>query len=273
MLKKIGLQLLALSIMALQPVNAHDSATAHYLGNEGVMVVDGETKILFDAFYASSFGQYTLVPDNIVEAMKNGEPPFDGVDAVFVSHAHGDHFTPSLTLDYLRAQKDVVLFAPTQVIDALKETGIAVDDPLHSRLRGFELTPTDLGEMTKFNDMEIDVVSIPHAGNRPEIQNYAWRVALTDNTRIIHFGDAGTVIEHFDRHKEHFDRHKTNIAFPPYWFMGTTNGDLILREYVKADQVIGVHVPARSMIDPQAWRTHAGGDLFTSPGETRQIHN
>ena len=44
--------------------HSHESTSkAHYLGNEGVMVVNGGVKILFDPFFHSSFGYYTLVPE------------------------------------------------------------------------------------------------------------------------------------------------------------------------------------------------------------------
>ena len=81
------------------PASAHDQAQARYLGNEGVMVTRGATKILFDAFYAESFGgQYHLVPTAIETAMLRGAAPFDGIDAVFITHIHPDHFNSRKTI-------------------------------------------------------------------------------------------------------------------------------------------------------------------------------
>lgn len=57
------------------------------------MVVRSDSKILFDAFYADSYGRHMLVPDEITGSMLAGEAPYDGIDVVFVSHVHGDHFS------------------------------------------------------------------------------------------------------------------------------------------------------------------------------------
>jgi len=248
---------------------AHDHATAHYLGNEGVMIERGETKVLFDAFYSSGFGQYALVPDEINAAMLAGAPPFDGVDAIFISHVHGDHFSPGPAIKYLNAQNDVVLFAPEQVRDALVQAG--ADEALLQRVRSFLLEPDDAGVTLSFSVLDVDVVSVPHAGNRPHIQNYAWRVSLDDETTVIHLGDADPRVSNFSRHQSHFDKKTTHTAFPPYWFVGDTNGELILSDIIKAKQIIGVHVPKRAAGNGDEWRTRLGGDLFTDPGETRKI--
>lgn len=262
----------AIALSLLPSVGAaHDHATAHYLGNEGVMVEHGDTKILFDAFYSDSFGQYALVPENINQAMMTGAAPFDGVDAVFISHVHGDHFSPEPAIAYMRAQADVVMFAPEQVRKKLLEAGVDTDDPMMTRVRTIALEPDDNGEAMSFGAIEIDVVSVPHAGNRPHIQNYAWRVTLSDDATIIHLGDADPAVSNFSRHQAHFNSKTTNTAFPPYWFVGDTNGELILSDIIKAKQTIGIHVPKRATGKGDQWRARAGGDLFTDPGETRAI--
>ena len=250
---------------------AHDHATAHYLGNEGVMVEHGETKILFDAFYSDGFGQYALVPAAINQAMMDGAAPFDGVDAIFISHVHGDHFSPEPAIAYMRAQAGVVMYAPEQVRDKLLEAGVSADDPIMARVRTVALAPEDAGETLSFGAIEIDVVSVPHAGNRPHIQNYAWRVSLGGDATVIHLGDADPVVSNFSRHQAHFDARDTNTAFPPYWFVGDANGELIISDIIKATQTIGVHVPKRAAGNGDQWRSRAGGDLFTDPGETRAI--
>jgi hypothetical protein len=60
-------------------------STAHYMANEGLMVVNGDTKVVFDPLFRNSYGQYQLLPKSMEDALFAGEPPFDGIDAVFVS--------------------------------------------------------------------------------------------------------------------------------------------------------------------------------------------
>src|SRR5262245_21953512 len=70
-------------------------ATAHYLANEGVLIVSGETRIVFDPLFRNDFGTYRLLPKELERALFAGEPPFTGLDAVFISHYHEDHFSPA----------------------------------------------------------------------------------------------------------------------------------------------------------------------------------
>lgn len=264
------LAVLSFTILACLPARAHD-ASAAYLGNEGVMVARGDTKILFDAFYADSYDQYVLVPEDISNALLSDTPPYDNIDAIFVSHVHGDHFSAEPAIAYLRAHDAVAFYAPLQVREALLDAGLDEDDPLLSRVKTFDLGPEDDPVSFELDGLSVDVVAIPHAGDRPDIQNFAWRVSLDEKTTVMHLGDAGTVRSDFERHANHFAAKRTHAAFPPYWFYLSEAGLGILEDYVKADQTIGVHVPAAAIGNGDAYREQAGGDLFTDPGETRTI--
>ncbi len=260
---------LSLSIAAAGAAQAHDPARALYLGNEGVLVARGETKILFDAFYADSYGTYLAVPPDISDALIKGEAPYDGIDAVFVSHIHGDHFSPAPMLAFLRAQKSVRLYAPRQVVDALDDAGM--DDALRSRVVAVDLRPEDRAQSIDVGAIAIDVVSLPHAGELKDVQNYSWRVTLDNETTVIHFGDAGSVEKNFARHEAHFAARAHDAAFPPFWWYGEKSGRDILEKYVRAKQTIGVHVPAETRGRGDETRAELGGDVFTDPGESRVI--
>lgn len=263
----------ALSLLATAGfAHAHEPpASATYLGNEGVLVVRGDTKVLFDAFYSNSYGTYTLVPDAMASAMLAGEPPYDGIDAIFVSHVHGDHFSAGPAVAYMRAHPEVPIYGSQQTLEAIAEE-VGADDALLERVVAVDLAPTDAAVSFKIDGIGIEVVAIPHSGDRPEIQNLSWRVTLDKLTTVTHFGDAGTVKEHFERHAEHFAQRRSQAAFPPYWFFTEEDGKAIIQTHFNADQVIGVHVPAAATGNGDKARANAGGDLFTDPGETRDLH-
>ena len=62
--------LLLMLLSLLWIVNCHadssDSNTsvsrAQYMANEGLMVVQGDTKVVFDPLFRNSYGQYQLLP-------------------------------------------------------------------------------------------------------------------------------------------------------------------------------------------------------------------
>ena len=62
------------------------------------------------------------------------------------------------------------------------------------------------------------------------------------------------------------------MAFPPYWFFGTNQGRGIIEHRIKPDHSVGVHVPVsipkNPSLRPAELRVY---DLFTDPGETRDI--
>lgn len=264
---------IALLVAVCGTASAHDKhADATYLGNEGVLVARGKTKVVFDAFYADSYGNYTLVPDAVSAALLKGEPPYDGIDAVFVSHVHGDHFTASHAVAFLRAHRKVKLFGSKQTYDALVEE-VGRDDPLLKRIISVDLSPDDAPGTFDLKGLHIEVVAIPHAGgkSRASIQNLSWRVTLDKDTTVLHLGDADTRVADFEKHAAHFASRRAKAAFPPYWFFDSETGKSIVDTYLNADQVIGIHVPAAAIGQGDAWRERAGGDLFTDPGETRKL--
>ncbi len=90
------IRILALIIVAVMSNTSYadkeQTWSAHYLANAGVMIARGETKILFDPFFRNDYGQYDLVPEEMEAALFAGTLPWDGIDAIFISHHHGDHY-------------------------------------------------------------------------------------------------------------------------------------------------------------------------------------
>ena len=101
--------------------SAHEPAKAHYIANEGVLVTAGDTKIMFDPLPLSGFGVYMDVPDQVRGDMMAGMPPYDGVDVIFVSHAHRDHFSASEMIAYMHSNPDTHIVVPQQALDMAKK--------------------------------------------------------------------------------------------------------------------------------------------------------
>jgi len=273
------ISLCVLNLVAFAGVaNAHDPASAaqtgsaRYLANEGVLVELDNTKILFDAFFSNSYGNYILVPAAKVAALHNGTAPYDGIDALFISHAHGDHFSPEPTLAYLRAQPDVLLFGPDTAVTALQAL-LHANDPVAKRLTAFALNPNDTAATLSVDDIDIEVVAIPHAGGErmAGVRNLVFRVTLNDQLTVVHMGDAAPLIPEFSAQQQHWDKRVTNHAFPPYWFFEGPDGKHILDKNIRAHNSTGVHVPAAAQENADQWRQRLGADLFIEPDEQRTL--
>ncbi len=254
---------------------ADGDARATYLANEGVLIARGDAKILFDPLFDNAFGQYQLLPRDMEKKLFAGDAPFDGIDAVFVSHAHGDHFSSALMLSYLRAQTGVMLYAPMQAVSALRRESKNGDASIFDRVVGLAIDVGDPAIELENNGISINAVRIPHSGwpNRmTDIENLAFRVTLDDKITVVHLGDADPSLEHFRRQSDYWRRRQTDLALPPYWFFLSDEGEAVLAEEIKPGFAVGVHVPERMPDDPADRPADLQGyDLFTEPGESRDI--
>ncbi|MEO0973370.1 MAG: MBL fold metallo-hydrolase [Pseudomonadota bacterium] len=261
----------AAALMLVTPtVIAHELSEATYIGNEGVLVAHGPTRVLFDTFYDQSYGTYVVPPASTYEDLEAGDAPFDGIDAVFVSHVHGDHFSAERMLAYLHAQPQVQLYGPEKVVRALRDGGAS--EALLERVSTFAAMPGDAPERVTVGGVHVEVVAVPHANPQrfEGLQNLIFRVTLDQALTVMHLGDADPDPAQFSPHEAHWRARRSNLAMPPDWFFKSPRGRAILDE-LNAEQVIGIHVAARAQEDPEAYRESLGGDAFVTPGETREI--
>ncbi len=267
-LKLIALLALLISACALPNAPDPEPAQVTYLGNEGIMVSDGNTKLLFDPLYPRGFGIYQMVPGDMLAAIMAGTPPFDNVDAIFFSHMHPDHFSVEDAITYLEAHPETQLYAPEQAIVWMREE-TDPDSPIFSQVTGIALQRLETPVTISFDGIDIDAVRIPHAGwpGRADISNLVFRVTLRGGVTVMHMGDADPRDEHYAPHADHWTGKRTDTAFPPYWFFHTDDGNTILTTRINAEQSIGIHVP----IDAPEELIASGADYLSTPGETRDL--
>ncbi|MCI0517713.1 MAG: MBL fold metallo-hydrolase [Woeseiaceae bacterium] len=256
---------------------ADDSVTAraHYLGNAGVMVEHGATRILFDPLFREDFDDYELVPPEMQRALLAGAAPWDGVDAVFVSHYHDDHYDPALMVAYLKAHPGIRMYAPAQAVERLHAAASPADGGMFERVHGLALAYGDASIRIEMDSLLIEALFVPHSGwpgSNTEVENLAFRVTLDGAATVTHLGDADGDVVHFAGSAEHWEQRRTHLALPPYWFLyGSDKGSLLLQD-LNADHATGIHVPKSVSDDPSARPAALQGiDLFTRPGESRDI--
>ncbi|MEO1406196.1 MAG: MBL fold metallo-hydrolase [Pseudomonadota bacterium] len=258
-------------ILSSQTASADDvdgTADVMYLGNAGIMVVQGSTKVLFDPLFRDDYGQYQLVPPEIRTRLFEAEPPFDNIDAVLISHAHGDHFNAVDIVKFHEAHPDALIVAPEQALDTMIATG-SVTDAMAARFVSIDLDYGDVPVSIPFTSLTVEAVRIPHAGGAPRrpIENIAYRVTLEDEATVMHLGDADPTVEDFANYSDHWQARETDMAFPPYWFFLNFQGQAVVSAGLNASNATGVHVP---IAVPQNL-IETGQPFFASPGEVRSF--
>ena len=133
---------------------------AMYLGNEALLIQSGEVKLLFDPFFHRDYGYYQLVPDQMRTDIFEGRAPFNNINAIFVSHAHGDHFSADDMMMYLQRWPNVHLYAPAQAVRSLRmQAGF---ESVVAKVTGVSLEFGDPVWRLRRGKLEIDAVRIPH---------------------------------------------------------------------------------------------------------------
>ena len=263
--------LIALSAAAA----GQETSTVRYLANEGVMIAHGDTKILFDPLFENSYVRYQHVPVSIRDAIFAGIAPYDGVDAVFISHFHGDHFSARDVLRLLQEREEIRLYAPAQAVTEMRKLASSDIESVFDRVTIFDLEYGDAPVFVRTEGLLIEAVHVPHSGwptARTDVQNIAFRITLEDTSTVLHLGDADARLVHFEQDEYFWDERGVDLALPPYWFFRSANGREILEDWVRASHSIGIHVPAEFGEDASTIPSELlGEDLFTQPGEGRRF--
>lgn len=257
----------SISVSLVAFAHSHHQAQTTYLGNEGIMVSDDETTILFDPLFPNGFGVYQLVPTEMRSDLMAGEAPYDAVDAIFISHMHPDHFSVDEVIVYLEQHADVRLYVPSQAVEWMREE--TENEDIFDRVIGIPLERLDAPVSLREGDMRIDVVRIPHAGwpQNADVSNLVWRVTLADGVTVMHMGDADPDDQHFAPHADHWNAKRTDAAYPPYWFFLSEAGRAIVDQRLNTKAATGIHVPTELPVDLFA----SGADFLHQPGETRTL--
>ena len=252
-----------------------ETSTVRYLANEGVMIAHGDTKILFDPLFENSDVRYQRVPPSMRDAIFAGIAPYDGVDAVFISHFHGDHFSARDVLRLLQEREEIRLYAPAQAVTEMRKLASSDIQAVFDRVTIFDLEYGDAPVFVRTDGLLIEAVHVPHSGwptARTDIQNIAFRITLENTSTVLHLGDADARLVHFEQDENFWDERRVDLAFPPYWFFRSADGREILEDWVRASHSIGIHVPAEFGEDASTIPSELlGEDLFTQPGEGRRF--
>jgi len=246
------------------------AGSAQYIANEGVMVESGEVKILFDPIFDNGFGAFKLVEPETKTRLMTGQAPFDNVDAVFVSHAHGDHFAAGEMISFLIAQPNVQLFAPPQALDQMQEHE-SWDEALLPRVsaKALELNASE-DRVLELDGTPIAMtrLRVPHIGGQmhAKVENIIYRLVLGRQATVMHLGDADVALVGDETQSDVFSAVRSQMAFAPLWFVGKAT-DEQTRAYLNADHMVGIHVPIKVPEDLAS----SGADYFSVPGETRAL--
>ncbi len=158
--------------------------TVRYLGNAALQVVSEETAVLIDPLWDNDYdGRFQRVPEDMVTAMIAGEAPFEHVEAILVTHEHGDHFDAPLIASFLKAHTETRLIAPLPAADAVRT--LAPD--LAARI---DTVPSETPATFTLGTFVVTAVPLVHASARFADMAHTAYLVEVEGRRIAHLGDA-----------------------------------------------------------------------------------
>ncbi|MEL6529138.1 MAG: MBL fold metallo-hydrolase [Pseudomonadota bacterium] len=262
----------------LEPAKASSTpGNATAILNAGVTADLGEqgqsVKILFDPLYDDHYGSFQQLSEPLIDAIVTGAPPYDNVAAVFVSHAHGDHFSVSQLTRMLAEQPDLRLVAPEQAVEQLRASE-KWDTAFDDRITGLSLENGAQSESFEIAGATIEAFRSPHNGwpdRHADVHNITYRVSAPGEAglaqRVMFLGDADPGVEYFEPHAEFLAAKRTSLAIVPFWFLQADDAETLFDATLNTQSVVGMHVPVRE----PGWLSGSGWDYFTGVGQTAPI--
>jgi len=195
-----------------------DKVEVTYVGNAGFLINIGDKKILIDALFKGFQGNYE-VPQEIQNKLTNTQAPFDGVDLILVTHAHGDHVDPAMVRQHMKNNPKAVFASTEQLVNVLQDST--------DRWVGFNPTK-EQSESKEINGISIEAFSLPH-GPDARIINNGFLISV-DGLTVFQTGDVDFDQFTFQEFRSlHLPEKKIDLSFVQHFYL--TN-DSLCRKFV-----------------------------------------
>jgi len=89
-----------------------DTVHITLIANAGLLLHCRGVTLMLDGIYGREGHPFSNLRPEVWQEMLAGEPPFEQVDYLLFSHAHPDHFSPEMTMEFLKHRQVRGVFAP-----------------------------------------------------------------------------------------------------------------------------------------------------------------
>lgn len=208
-----------------------DDVSVTYVGNAGFLISIGDKRILIDALFEGFEGHYKL-PKQIQEKLTLAQDPFDDVDLILVTHAHGDHVDLDMVQQHMQNNPKALFASTQQLVDALNDST--------DRWIGFDPTK-EKSESKVISDINLEAFFLPH-GPDSKIINIGFMVSVNGIT-IFQTGDADFDQFTFEEFRSiKLPERKIDLAFiQHYYLMGDSLNTKFVNEAIGGKYIFPIH--------------------------------
>lgn len=231
MKRKAIIIFLLLSYLTVSSYAQQQKAEVTYVGNAGFLINIGDKKILIDALFKGFEGNYEL-PLEVQDKLAKAQAPFDDVDLIIVTHAHGDHIDLDMVRQHLQNNPKAIFASTQQLVDALNDST--------DRWIGFNPTK-EKSESKVISDISVEAFYLPH-GTDAKIINIGFLISVYGVT-IFQTGDADFGQFTFEEFRSlQLPERKIDLAFIQHYYLtGDSLSTKFVREAIGGNYIFPIH--------------------------------
>ncbi|MGK2926274.1 MAG: MBL fold metallo-hydrolase [Lysobacterales bacterium] len=241
--------------------------TVTRLANAGVILSDGEARVMIDGMVVEPYAVYGGLPDTAAADFVRASGEFSDIDLALVSHRHHEHNQPEYACRFLQNSPGTELYSSEQVIGLVREfcreftTGSG---------RVHRIEP-QLGQphVIQSEGIRVTVFPLSHGTHKyARIHNYGHLVEL-GGMKVLHVGDAA--YEPADFEKAGLADIQLDVALIPIGYFQPGPGIDIIERYLDAPVKIAVHIPPGEMEEIRPLMTELHPQVFLLEEPMRQL--
>ena len=233
-----------------------------YVANSGMLVTISGRRFLIDAPIRDGIPPYATSSAAERTMLEGARAPYDGVDAILITHWHEDHFSPEAVAAHLSANPRTLLVSSPEVVERVR--GAAPGLPA-SRMRAVLPAP-GASEQIDVGGVAVRVLRIRHnPTRRPPEQHVGFLVG--GDTPALHVGDADPAADNFALLKS---LPRVDVAFLPFWYVADEANRRFVADSIRPRQIIAMHIPPgdAQKVEAALHAAKTGATVASMPGST-----
>ena len=194
---------------------------------------------MIDALFDNYYKDYLSPDESTIKNMMDGKAPFDNLQVLLSTHVHRDHYEAQITGKFLINHDESKLLSTKQIHDDLKENYSSFKT-IEKQIITHERNVYTVREVV--NGIPVMTFFIHHTGGEgtKSIENMGFIITL-NGKHILHLGDSDMDINRFK--SLDLKQYNIDIALVPYWYLADDKGAQILSEWIRPENIIGIHFP------------------------------
>jgi L-ascorbate metabolism protein UlaG (beta-lactamase superfamily) len=214
---------------------AQEAPSLRYVANAGMLVTVEGRQFLIDAPIRDGIAPYATSPAAERLRLEQARPPYDGVDAILITHWHEDHFSPDAAAAHLMRNPRVVFVSSPEVASRLRAVapGLPAD-----RVRAV-LPSTGQSAEVPVGGVTVRVLRIRHNPTRrlPE-QHVGFLIG--EKAPVLHVGDADPAPDNFALLR---DLPRVDVALLPFWYVLDAANRRFVADSIRPARIVAIHLP------------------------------